>query len=325
VWSTVGKLEPGSRQVSVGRPIANTQVHVLDQRRRPVPIGVTGELYIGGSGVARGYLNRSDLTTARFIADPFAGDGNARLYQTGDIARWLWDGTVELLGRSDHQVKVRGFRIEMGEIEAHLDRHPGVHASVVHPVADGENVQLVAYIKRRAADADNAELDKTLRRFLLLSLPEYMVPSAFVTIDEFPRTANGKTDRGVLAALSPAPRRTRDKDGEGPQTEIETAIAGIWRAVLNLDFVGVEENFFDLGGNSLLIERVRLGLVERFDVDLAIVSMFEYPTVRAVARMIAAARSSPGLVGVDSARAQNRYTARRARQDVRRRFDLEKL
>jgi acyl carrier protein len=210
----------------------------------------------------------------------------------------------------------------MGEIEAHLDRHPSVQASVVHPVPDGENVQLVAYIKRRVADADNGEFDKALRRFLLLSLPEYMVPSAFVTINEFPTTANGKIDRRALAALSPTPRRTREKDGEGPQTEIESAVAEIWRAVLNVDFVGVEENFFDLGGNSLLIERVRLALVERFDVDLAIVSMFEYPTVRAVARMIAAARSSPGLVGADSERAQNRYVARRARQDVRRRLDL---
>lgn len=318
VWSTVGRLELGARQVSAGRPIANTQVHILDQRGRPVPPGISGDLYIGGLGVARGYLNRPDLTTARFTAD-----GGARLYHTGDIARWLADGTIELLGRSDHQVKVRGFRIELGEIEARLDRHPGVQASVVHPESDGENVRLIAYVKPRVAGDD--AVSRELRSFLLTSLPEYMVPSAFVAVDEFPRTANGKIDRGALAALSPAPRRERATEAEGTRTETESAIAEIWRSVLDVDFVGMDENFFDLGGNSLLIERVRSGLVERFDVDLAVVSMFEYPTVRAIARMISAARLNSALAAADSERAQHRHAGRRARQDIRRRLDLGRL
>ena len=236
--------------IPIGRPIANTRVYILDTHRLPVPIGVAGELYIGGAGVARGYLNRPELTAERFIESPFVpGD---RLYKTGDLARYLADGTIEFLGRNDFQVKIRGFRIELGEIEARLGQYDGIRDAVVLAREDTPgDKRLVAYYT--TGDTHPIALDE-LRAQLLATLPEYMVPSAYVALDAFPLTPNGKLDRKALPAPDGSAYAVRAY--EAPSGEIETAIAQIWCALLDLPRVGRQDNFFALGGHSLLVIRV---------------------------------------------------------------------
>ncbi|MQX46988.1 non-ribosomal peptide synthetase, partial [Sinorhizobium medicae] len=244
-----------STNVPIGRPIANTRIYLLDGHGQPVPFGAVGELYIGGAGVARGYLNRPDLTAERFLADPFSGKAGARMYRSGDLARYLPDGNLEFLGRNDDQVKIRGFRIEPGEIAARLLEHElvGDAAVVAHADAAGDK-RLVAYVVAKttdgSAEADGAGLAASLRAHLGGLLPDYMVPSAFVRLDALPLTVNGKLDRKAL----PVPdddayaRRTY----EAPQGEIETLLAGIWAELLGVERVGRHDNFFELGGHSLL-------------------------------------------------------------------------
>jgi hypothetical protein len=217
------RVENGATRVPIGRPIANTQIYILDSRREPVPIGVTGELYIGGVGVARGYLNRPDLTADRFIPDPFDKRADARMYKTGDLARWRRDGNVEYLGRNDHQVKIRGFRIELGEIESQLVRHPQIREAVVVSREDvaGEK-RLVAYITRSpTSSVDTAEV----RTYLRALLPEYMVPSSIVVLDELPLTPNGKLDRRALPA--PEPSELPANEYVAPRTPTEKVLADI--------------------------------------------------------------------------------------------------
>lgn len=261
VWSTLQRLTSVDGPVLVGRPIANTQLYILNPSLQPVPVGVMGELYIGGDGLARGYLERPELTAERFITSPF--EAGARLYNTGDLARYRVDGAVEVLGRTDHQVKVRGYRIELGEVEAVLGRHPEVAEVVVVARDDGRGSQrLVAYVVAKGAEPPGAG---ALRVHLRATLPDYMLPSAFVMLERLPRTPNGKVDRRALPAPEPA-RVREDASFRAPSSPTEQVVAEIWRELLELERVSVYDNFFDLGGHSLLavealarLER-RLGL-----------------------------------------------------------------
>ncbi|HEX7314137.1 MAG TPA: amino acid adenylation domain-containing protein [Pyrinomonadaceae bacterium] len=278
--------EWGAAGVPIGRPIENTRVYVLDGRGEPVPVGVSGELLIGGEGLARGYLNRPGLTAERFIPDPFSGEAGARLYRSGDLARWRADGALEYLGRADEQVKLRGFRIEPGEVEAALRRHAGVaDAAVIVREDEPGDRRLVAYfVTNREGAADEAEL----REYLKGKLPEYMVPSHVVPLDELPLTASGKTDRRALQALAP-PEAPRRDSFVAPRDALEQQLADIWEEVLRAGRVGVHDNFFDLGGHSLLATRVVNLLRERCGVELPLRVMFESPTVEGTAQHVWAA------------------------------------
>ncbi len=291
----------------IGRPIANTEIYLLDAHLRPVPVGATGELFIGGVQVADGYLNRPELTAERFVPDPFSGRAGARLYRTGDLGRFLPNGDIVFLGRKDFQVKVRGYRIEPGEIEAALGRHPAVReaAVTVHDAGAGDR-RLAAYVVPHAAPPATEEL----RRFLGETLPEYMIPSHFVTLDAMPHTANGKVDRRALPA--PEGRPALETAFAAPRTEVEAHLAAVWRDVLRLDRVGRDDNFFTLGGDSLLLVEVHARLRERFEA-LSIVTLFEYPTIRALARFLRE-EETPGA-GTERARAR----ARRQKEALRRR------
>ncbi|HEX6861288.1 MAG TPA: amino acid adenylation domain-containing protein, partial [Thermoanaerobaculia bacterium] len=269
--------------VPIGRPVANTCIHLLDPAKQPVPLGVAGELHIGGVQVARGYLGRPDLTAERFLPDPTATAPGERLYATGDLVRRLPDGALEFLGRIDHQVKIRGFRIEIGEIEAVLGRHPAVRETLVLPRRDesGE-VRLVAYLVHASGPPPPPD---DLKRHLREALPEHMVPSAFVLLDAFPLTPNGKVDRGVLATLGREQRET-EAPRVAPRTETERRLAAIWKQVLRVEEVGVHESFFELGGNSLLLLRLNRLLYEAFGRDLAIAQIFATPTISGLARFL---------------------------------------
>ena len=268
---------------TIGRPITNTQVYLLDSGLNPVPIGTVGEIYIGGNGVARGYLNRPELTAEKFIADPFSDQPGARLYKTGDLARHLPDGNIVFLGRSDHQVKIRGYRIELGEIESVLAQHPAIQQAVVLAREDTSgDCRLMAYAVNPAGLNPSAQ---DLRRFLQQKLPEYMVPSTFVFLDSLPLTANGKLDRRAL----PAPDQSRPELDEtfiAPTTPVEGILANIWAEVLRLDKVGVHDNFFELGGHSLLATQIVSRIRSTFSIDLALRSLFESPTVAEMAVII---------------------------------------
>ncbi|WP_268879069.1 non-ribosomal peptide synthetase [Piscinibacter terrae] len=278
IYSTAVQAGQGGRQTwepgSIGRPLANTRLYVLDTQHEPVPVGVAGELYIGGAGVARGYFNQPGLSAERFIDDPFAGEADARMYRTGDLARYLPDGQVEYLGRNDFQVKIRGFRIELGEIETRLAQHPQVRQAVVLAREIGGDHRLVAYVVGDHPDA------QALRAHLLAGVPEYMVPAAYVSMDALPLTPNGKVDRKAL----PAPDSTAylAHGDESPVGETETLLAGLWAQVLGLDRVGRHDNFFELGGHSLLA----VSLMERMrqaGLPADVRRLFGHPTVAALA------------------------------------------
>jgi amino acid adenylation domain-containing protein len=283
VWSSVLELWPGEGPVPLGGPIANTRFYVLDRHRQPAPIGVPGELYIGGDGVALGYRDRPELTAEKFVADPFGGSG--RLYRTGDLVRWRERGTLEFHGRIDHQVKLRGFRIELGEIEAVLDSHPDVSASVaiVRQDAPGDQ-RLVAYVATAGQDPPEVE---ELRRLLKTKLPPFMVPSIFVILEAFPVTANGKLNRAALPAPDGA-RPQLARSFTAPQTPVQETLASVWREVLGVDRVGIDDDFFDLGGHSLLAVRMFAGVHEELGVELHLGRVFEHPTIRQLAAAVSA-------------------------------------
>ncbi len=275
--------------IPIGRPIPNARMYILDEALRPVPLGVPGNLHIGGASLARGYLNRPELTAEKFVPNPFSEEPGARLYKTGDLARYLPDGNIEFLGRVDHQVKIRGFRIELGEIEAALDQHPAVREAVVLAPEDapGEK-RLVAYV---VADRDPVPTTTDLRSFLKEKLPEHMVPALFVLLDALPLMPNGKVDRRAL----PAPDRTRpelDKEFVPPRTPAEELLSEIWAQVLDIERVGIYDNFFDLGGHSLLATQVVSRIREAFQVELPLRRLFEVPTVAGLAESIAVAQSA---------------------------------
>jgi amino acid adenylation domain-containing protein len=260
--------------ITIGRPISNTQVYLLDQYLQPVPIGVAGELYIGGVGLARGYWQRPELTQEKFISHPF--EPETRLYKTGDLARYLPDGSLEFLGRIDHQIKLRGFRIELGEIEAALLQNPNVQQTVV--VA--QESRLIAYVVLADQTATSVN---DFRLFLQKKLPEYMLPSTFVLLEALPLTPNGKIDRQAL----PAPDNLRPEltaTYQAPQSQVEKTIAQIWQQVLKLEKVGIHDNFFDIGGNSLLLVQVNNKLREILQIDLSVVETFQNPTVKLLAQ-----------------------------------------
>src|SRR5581483_224947 len=269
--------------VPIGRPIANTRVYVLDRQRQPVPIGVPGELYIGGDGVARGYLNRPELTTERFVPDPFGADPGARLYKTGDLVRYRPDGTLEFLGRLDDQVKIRGFRIELGEVEAALRRHPRVGDAVV--VARGDTAgdrRLVAYVVPDGA----AHLPpSTLQSFLRQKLPDYMVPSLFVTMDRLPLNPNGKVDRRALPAPG-AERPALEQTYVPPRSPCERRLVAIWERLLGVRPIGVTDDFFALGGHSLLAARLFAEIASEFGTHLPLASIFPDATIEHLADLL---------------------------------------
>jgi acyl-coenzyme A synthetase/AMP-(fatty) acid ligase/acyl carrier protein len=272
-----GPAETWNTYAPIGRPIANTQIYILDQLQQPVPIGVSGEIYIGGAGVARGYLNQPALTAEKFIADPFNSGG--RLYRTGDLGKYLLDGNLEFVGRIDNQVKLRGFRIELGEVEAALSEYPQVQQSFV--LVQGESAddkRLVAYVVGEEVSVT------ALREYLQTKLPEYMVPSFFMFLEEMPLTPNGKIDRKALPELQIT--RT-DIPFTAPRNPAEEVIAQMWAEVLSVEQVSIHDNFFELGGHSLLATKLISRVRQTFDLELPLRYLFEKQTVAGIVEVMA--------------------------------------
>ncbi len=274
VDATLACIEPVNPYPTIGRPLANTRLYLLDKFGCPVPLGVVGELYIGGAGVARGYLNRSELTAERFLIDPFSEIPGARLYRTGDVARYLPDGNLEFLGRNDQQVKIRGFRIEPGEIEARLTEYPAVSEAVVLVLGEGQDKRLVAYV---VAEPDD-RLVTNLRAYLSTILPDYMVPAAFVRLATLPLTPNGKLDRQALPV--PDEEAFARQVYEAPQGEMEQTLAAIWCELLGIEQIGRHDNFFALGGHSLLAVRM-MNRIAALGVELPLSTLFKSPSLAA--------------------------------------------
>jgi len=283
IWSTVRKFELGEAGVSIGRPIANTEIFILDKVMQPVPVGVAGELLIGGDGLAKGYLKRPELTAEKFIAHPFSQEPEARLYRTGDLVRYLPNGDIEFLGRIDHQVKIRGFRIELGEIEAVLRQHPGVNETVVVAREDvpGDK-RLVAYLVPAREPAPTAG---ELRSFLKERLPEYMLPSALVTLREMPLTPNGKVNRRAL----PAPEQSELAAREtlvAPTDVVESQLVKIWESILGVRPIGINHDFFELGGHSLLAVRLMQRIEQTFGQKLPVATLLQARTIEQLAAIV---------------------------------------
>ena len=267
----------------IGRPIANTQIYILDAGLQPAPIGVAGELLIGGANVSRGYLDRPELTAERFIPNPFDNGSSERLYRTGDLARYRSDSSIEFLGRIDTQVKIRGFRIELGEIEATLRKHPQVlHAVVLVHEESSHQKRLVAYVVGKDGAAPNIN---ELKTYLKERLPAYMAPSEWITLDELPRTPSGKINRAALP-LPDGDNAVEGKTFSAPQTVIEELLAAIWQQVLNLERVSRDDNFFWLGGHSLLATRITSRIRDTFHVELPVRVLFESPTIAELAARV---------------------------------------
>jgi acyl carrier protein len=286
--ATFRRCRPGEdrQNVTIGRPLPDNKVHVLDRALQPVPLGVAGELYIGGR-LARGYLDRPELTAERFIPNPFSGEAGTRLYRTGDLVRQLPDGELEFLGRDDHQVKIRGVRIELGEVEARLGEHPLVREVVVVAREVGSAEQrLVGYIvPANSVDPARAKQSgpspRELRAFLSARVPAAMIPAAFVFLDRLPLTLNGKIDRDAL----PAPESVCPEAAAyvEPRTPVEERLVEIWEEVLGLGRAGIHDDFFELGGHSLLAGQVVARLYRHFGVELPLRVLFEHPTVAELA------------------------------------------
>ena len=280
VWSMMTPVTCVNDAVPLGRPIANTQIYLLDSHLNLVPIGVPGEVYIGGDGLARGYWQRPELTAEKFIPNPFGIEPGSRLYRTGDQARYRSDGTLEFLGRVDYQVKLRGYRIELGEIESCLNKHPRITQGIVLARKDDQDTRLVAYVIQVRGEP---VAEQELKRFLQAQLPEYMVPSTFVFLDVFPLTPNGKVDRKAL----PVPRVGRVIDQYvAPHRVVEEILAGIWTEALGVTPIGPHDNFFDLGGHSLLATQVMSRVRAAFQIELPLRSLFDFPTIEEFAAVI---------------------------------------
>jgi acyl-coenzyme A synthetase/AMP-(fatty) acid ligase len=287
VWSMVHDVRPGTfnSSVPVGRAIEKTEIYIVDGDLRPAAAGDAGELLIGGPGVARGYLRRDEVTAERFIANPFGANGATRLYRTGDLARYLPDGNIELLGRMDQQVKIRGHRVELGEIEFALNEHPAVAESVVmaREIASGEKV-LVAYVIPREGQKPARE---ELRQYVQKKLPEYMTPSHFMPMTAFPQTPNRKIDRNAFPV--PDSESAADQDGaESPATDTEEKLAAIWKELLGIERVGRHENFFNAGGHSMLAMQLVARVRKRLNASFALRNVFERQTLAGMAEMIEA-------------------------------------
>ena len=269
--------------VPIGRPIANTEMYILSPELEPVPIGVPGELHIGGAGLARGYLNRPELTEEKFIPNPFSDESGARLYKTGDLARYLPDGNIEFLGRIDHQVKIRGFRIELGEIESVLLQYPDIHEAVVlAKETDSGDKYLAAYLVTH----QKQELPlNELRNFLKSSLPDYMIPAFFTVLDEFPLTPNGKIDRRALPEPT-TERSTALEELVAPRSPAEERMTEIWSSLLPVKSFGIHDNFFELGGHSLLTVQLIAEIEKLFQVKLPLWELFEKPTIAGLVELM---------------------------------------
>ncbi|MEH1918682.1 non-ribosomal peptide synthetase [Nostoc sp.] len=309
--SITAPLQPDV-SIPIGRPIANTQVYILDQNLQSVSIGEAGELYIGGDGLARGYLNRPDLTTEKFITHSFDNNLATRLYKTGDLARYLPDGNIEFLGRIDNQVKIRGFRIELGEIEREIAQHPNVREIVVLARQDevGEK-QLTAYI---VPHYNSGYTHNKLRSFLQQRLPNYMVPSAFMMLESLPLTANGKVDRHKL----PVPSRERPQLEQAyiaPQSDLERLLAGILSELLKIDRVGIDDNFFDLGATSISILQVAARVKQELGIELPAVKLFQYSTIGSLANYLDSNQNSQPSSDKLQNRAQRQQAARARRRN----------
>jgi len=291
---------------TIGRPIANTQIYLLDSQLEPVAIGATAELYIGGDGLARGYLGRAGMTADRFIPDRFSAKTGARLYRTGDLARYRDNGEIEFLGRKDNQVKIRGYRIELGEIEAVLSKHPAILDTVVCARDDSrEHKKLVAFVVYESnQNASAAEL----RSFLKSRLPDHLVPTIFIPLAAMPALPNGKIDRNALPELDNERPATLEKAYVAPRTFVEEQLSQIWARLLKLEKVGIHDNFFELGGSSLSGIQVIAQLKKEFDVPIPTVSLYEGPTVSALVK----------IIHPDQAEAEVAYDESRSRGERRR-------
>jgi acyl-coenzyme A synthetase/AMP-(fatty) acid ligase len=283
IWSTIWEVKSPEDRIPIGRPLANTSIFLVDKAGELVPIGVPGELLIGGDGVTRGYHQRPDLTAEKFIPDPFSSSPGKRLYKTGDLARYRHTGDLEYLERLDHQVKLRGYRIELGEIEKVLGQHPGVQNAVVLCREDspGEK-QLVAYV----VPASETTLEPvTLRTYLKTRLPDYMLPAPIVMVDGLPLTSNGKVNRQDLP-LPDQTHRTQATISVPPRTPLEEHLAEIWGDLLKMDHISVHDNFFELGGHSLLATQVVARLHQVLELDLPVRTIFDHPTIAQLAKEI---------------------------------------
>jgi amino acid adenylation domain-containing protein len=285
-WHEVGAEDVGAT-VPIGKPISNTQMYVLDPQRNPVPVGVRGEIYVGGDGLALGYWNRAALTAERFVENPIAPERSKRLYRTGDLGRWRGDGEIEYLGRVDGEVKLRGMRIDLGEIESVLASHAGLREAAVERVEEGGEATLVAYLVPE--DGEKAD-GRELRRYLRSKLPEHMVPARFVQVAELPLLPSGKVNRRALATVEGVVLSERGT--VAPRTAVEQKLAGMWREVLKVGDVGVDQNFFELGGHSLLVLQVMVRIRREFDVELGVRTMFEEPTIAELASEVEKARAT---------------------------------
>jgi acyl-coenzyme A synthetase/AMP-(fatty) acid ligase/acyl carrier protein len=307
IWSTAGRVGEVGKSVPIGRPIAGTEVSLLDTELKPIPSGEVGELFIGGAGVTRGYWNRPDLTAERFVTVPMIS--TERMYRTGDLGRLLPDGSIEFLGRADYQVKLRGHRIELGEIEAVLERCRGVRQAVVVLREDREgDKRLVAYLVGEPSQGPGAE---ELRRVLKSTVPDYMVPSFFVFLAELPLTQNKKIDRKALLAM-PAPDAGARNDVRlecEASSEMERIVARAWQEALGLSCVGLDDNFFDLGAHSLTVAEVHASLQAALSREMPLVDLFQFSTVRALAAHLAGVESI-AMRNELSERAQRRRLAR---------------
>jgi natural product biosynthesis luciferase-like monooxygenase protein len=321
VWSTSHELDDVGGPVPIGRPLANQQAYILDRQRQPVPVGVAGELYLAGDGVTRGYLHRPELTAERFVADPFANRPDARMYRTGDLVRFRGDGVIEFLGRTDHQVKIRGHRIELGEIESRIVDDPRVAQCVVVPREAGPgDVRLVAYYVTAAAPGVAATVDEAeLRAHVRAKLPEYMVPQHFVSLAALPLTPNGKIDRKALPAFDAAVAAPATVYA-APTNDLERQIATLWQELLGREQVGADDNFFDLGGHSLLVVRMHRRLAQLTTLPVALTDLFRFPTVRTLAAHLAngTAPNDAAKEGTDRAQQRRELQERRRRLPTKR-------
>lgn len=326
IWSTTFALPSNNGSISIGRPIANTTIYIVDSQLNPVPIGVPGELLIGGDGVTRGYEGREELTAERFVHDPFSDDSQARLYRTGDMARYDADGNIVFLGRFDHQVKVRGHRIELGEIETVLSARDDIRESVVLARNDASGDQrLVAYfvpegdpVSERDPVGDHTPSSSELRDDLRQKLPDYMIPTNLIALPKFPLTPNGKVDRKALPAPSEV-KSERAPASQVPGSELERAIAAIWKDLLSVTDVGIQDNFFDIGGHSLLAVQVHSRLRKGLGKDLSMTDLFRFPTIRSLATHLGDDSKSEKATVKSRDRADLRRDAIARRQQVRNR------
>ena len=305
-WYLIDQIAPNAISIPIGQAIANTQTYILDRQQQIVPIGVVGELYVGGDGLAKGYLHRPELTAEKFISNPYGRSPSERLYRTGDLAKYAVDGNIEFMGRIDFQVKIRGFRIEIGEVEAAIARHEYVQDVIVIVKDDPlGNKSLIAYV---VAKPETELTTSRLRNFLKESLPDYMIPAAFVVMDKLPLTPNGKVDKNALPSAEDLRSQVAD-DYVMPQTEAERLIAIVWQEVLQLSNVGIYDNFFEIGGNSLLLVQAYSKLQNLFGSQISIVILFRYPNIHALAEHL---NQSQSIEVPEPNRAENR----KSRQDL---------